>query len=198
MINYLAKKITNYYIKKNSIKEEEREMYEYCFDVMLSTLLNLLAIVIISVFTRLYIEGTIFCIIFMSLRGIGGGYHANTHFLCFMTIMIVFAIFVVILKLMDATILFYISISILIVGFLTITIFAPVDTETKPLTKKEFKKNKIKTIIVLSIYSFISSILLVFEQTRYYSFCITYPIFAVSNLMILGTIKNIKWKKNNK
>lgn len=195
MINYLAKKITNHYIKKNSIQEEEREIYEYCFDVMISTLLNLIAIAIISISMGLYIEGTIFCIVFMSLRGIGGGYHAKTHFFCFMTIMIVFAIYVLMLKLLGTTILFYISIAFLIIGFIIIAILAPVDTETKPLTQAEFKKNKIKTLILLFIYTIIASILLIFNQTQYYSFNVVYPIFAVSNLMIIGAIKNREWKR---
>lgn len=198
MINYLAKKITNYYIKKNSIQEEEREAYEYCFDIMLSTLLNLLAIIIISVATRLYIEGTVFCIVFMTLRGIGGGYHANTHFLCFMTIMIVFAIYVIMLKLLSVSILFYISIVFLIFGFVVITLLAPVDTETKPLTKVEYKKNRIKTLILLILYTLIASILLIFKATKYYAFNIVFPLFAVSVLMSLGTIKNIKWKRNQR
>lgn len=195
MINYLAKKITNYYIKKKSIQEEEREVYEYCFDIMLSTLLNLIAIIIISVATGLYIEGTVFCIVFMTLRGIGGGYHANTHFWCFMTIMAVFTTYVLILKFVSITIMFYLAIAMLGTGFLIICIFAPVDTETKPLTTEERKKNKIKTVLLMFIYIITASILLIFEITKYYAFNVAFPLFAVSILMILGTIKNIKWKK---
>lgn len=198
MINYLSKKITNYYVKKQKIKIEDKEIYEYCFEVTLSTLLNLLAIIIVSIATKLYIEGAIFCIVFMSLRGLGGGYHAKTHLFCFLTIMIVFAVYVLILKFVNLIIIFYMTIAMLICGFLVISLIAPVDSETKPLTKNEKKRNKIKTLILLSLYTLTSSILLIFEKTKYYAFNITFPIFAVSILMILGTIKNLKWKKENK
>ncbi|HRF69854.1 MAG TPA: accessory gene regulator B family protein [Candidatus Pelethenecus sp.] len=191
----MAKKITNYYIKKGSIQKEEQEVYEYCFDVMLSTLLNLVAIIIISVATKLFIEGAVFCIVFMTLRGIGGGYHANTHFFCFMTIMIVFTIYVLLLKLVSTTILLYLTLSMIASGFLIICIFAPVDTETKPLTNEERKKNKIKTILLLFLYTLATSLLLIFEITKYYAFNVAFPLFAVSILMIFGTIKNIKWKR---
>lgn len=192
MIEYLAKKITNYYIKKNTINEDEREVYEYCFDVAISTLLNLFAILILSFATRLYIEGIAFCIVFMVLRGVGGGYHAKTHFMCFMTIMIVFAGYVVILKLLIYQILFYLSIYFFVVGVILILILAPVDNENKPLSKEEFRKNKMKTILVLSVFSLVTIILFIFNSTQYYSFCLSYPIFMVANLMILGSIKNIK------
>ncbi len=197
MINYLAKKITNYYIKKNKIQEEERETYEYCFDVLLSTTLNLLAIVIISVATELYIEGLIFTIVFMTMRGVGGGYHANTHLSCFLTIMAIFAGYVTILKLVPEQIIFYISIALLGVGFILTAIMAPVDNENKPLTIKEYKKNKIKTIIILSFYVLVCATLMIFKVTRYYSFNISYPLFMVSMLMVLGWLKNLKWKKKD-
>lgn len=196
MIKYLAKRITNYYINKNKIKEDEREMFEYCFDLLLSTLFNLLAIVIISIATGLYIEGAIFCIVFMTLRGVGGGYHANTHFLCFITIMTIFISYVLMLKFINVEIMFVLSIAFLVVSFFVIAILAPVDTETKPLTKEEFKKNKIKTLVIMIVYTLATAILLSFEQTRYYSFNISCTMFMVSLLMIIGKIKNIASKKH--
>ena len=75
--------------------EFERDVYEYCFEVLLSTFLNLLAIIILAVATGLYLETLCFTISFMTLRGTAGGYHAKTHWGCFLILMLVYAIFAI-------------------------------------------------------------------------------------------------------
>lgn len=47
MFGLLSKKITCFFIKKNAIDETEREIYNYCFEILLSTLINLIAIIIV-------------------------------------------------------------------------------------------------------------------------------------------------------
>lgn len=91
MLAKLSKRMTSFFIKKNSIKEEERDVYAYCFKIMLATQVNLIAIIIIWVLTAKYIETLIFVTLFMVLRGCAGGYHANSHMWCFIGIMVVLA-----------------------------------------------------------------------------------------------------------
>ena len=43
----------------------------------------------------------------------------------------------------------------------------------------------------------VCAILMIFKVTRYYSFNISYPLFMVSMLMVLGWLKNLKWKKKD-
>ena len=37
MLHKLSQKITDHYVKKNKIDDSERDIYEYCFEVLLST-----------------------------------------------------------------------------------------------------------------------------------------------------------------
>lgn len=78
MIAKLAQKMTAYFIKKNVINEEEKETYDYCFEVLIATVINLVILVMLGILTRRCIETAIFCVLFMLLRGAAGGYHANT------------------------------------------------------------------------------------------------------------------------
>ena len=43
-MHYLAKKITLFYIKKGKIEEDDREVYEYSFEMLISTIINFLII----------------------------------------------------------------------------------------------------------------------------------------------------------
>ena len=47
MINKLANKIVRHYISKNKIEKEHEEVYVYSFELLISTILNLLIILII-------------------------------------------------------------------------------------------------------------------------------------------------------
>ncbi len=190
-MKYLATKVTNYFIRKNIVKEDEQETYIYCFELLIATIVNLLVMLVIAVATQLYLESFIFTIVFMSMRGICGGYHANTHLTCFLTLMIVFGAFITMLKLINVIYLFYISIGCLVLASIIICLLAPIDSITKPLTIKEYKKNKKKSIALLSFYIGISIILLIFQKTRYFSFCLTYPLIAVAIMLIVGYIKNL-------
>ena len=62
MLHKLSQKITDHYVKQNKIDDSERDVYEYCFEVLLSTFLNLLAIIILAVATGLYLETLCFTI----------------------------------------------------------------------------------------------------------------------------------------
>lgn len=197
MCRFFANKITNYYINKQAIEADEKEVYLYCFELLISTIINLLTVLIISCATQLYIEGIVYSIVFMLVRGVGGGHHSKTHFTCWLTTAVIFSIYVVILKLVKVEVIFWMSIAFLAISALVISILAPVDTENKPLSIKEIKKNKIKTLLISSVLILIAVLLLIFDTTRYYSFAVTYPLIAVSLLLIIGYVENLKWKKNN-
>ena len=83
MIHKIAGKITDYYIKKQTLAEDDREMYVYCFELLVATVFNVTVMAIIGIATKLYLETLLFLVGFMTMRGITGGYHADTHLQCF-------------------------------------------------------------------------------------------------------------------
>ena len=139
MLHKLSQKITDHYVKKNKIDDSERDVYEYCFEVLLSTFLNLLAIIILAVATGLYLETLCFTISFMTLRGTAGGYHAKTHWGCFLILMIVYAIFAITLFFIPKDILRFLSIGFATVGGIAILILSPVDNVNNQFTIEQTK-----------------------------------------------------------
>ena len=152
MLHKLSQKITDHYVKKNKIDDSERDVYEYCFEVLLSTFLNLLAIIILAVATGLYLETLCFTISFMTLRGTAGGYHAKTHWGCFLILMLVYAIFAITLFFIPKDILRFLSIGFATVGGIAILILSPVDNVNNQFTIEQTKKYKRKTIVFMAVF----------------------------------------------
>lgn len=190
MLVKLSKKMTNYFIKKNVVNAEQRDIYNYCFEVMLSTLLNLLAIIIIAIATKTYIESLLFSIGFMLMRGTAGGYHADTHFRCFITLMAIYSVMLITKFFIPDSIKLYLSVAFLIYSCIVVLIFAPIDSINKILSKEEKKHQRKKSLLYLIILILVASIMLIFAITQNYAYGLSYALFAVSTSMIAGFLKN--------
>lgn len=197
MINKMAYKIVQCYIAKNKIDKENEELYVYSFELLISTVFNLLIILILSLIAGLILEGIIFSVCFMVMRGFAGGYHSETHCGCIFTLSLIFSLYIVLYKFLDTHIIYFMSIAMMVVS-LIIPILAPVDSINKPLTIKECKINKKKTIISYCIFMLAGIVLIGIEITRHYAFAIAYPMFMVALLLVTGLIKNkLQIKKIN-
>lgn len=191
MLHRISEKITSYYIRKNKINQDEKDTYEYCFEVLLSTVINLLAIIILAVITKLYIETLCFTIFFMTLRGSSGGFHAKTHLGCFIGLLIVYSVLPISYLFISTEILQFISIAFMVAGSLMIFIFAPVDNINNPFTRKMKRRFRIKSIIftLLTIAAYCS--LIAFKSTIRYAYAISYVSLAVALSLVVGIIKNL-------
>ncbi|MEG1509803.1 MAG: accessory gene regulator B family protein, partial [Clostridia bacterium] len=174
MLSKISKKLTSYFIKTNTIKEDDRAVYDYCFEIMLSTLLNLFALIIIGICTKRYLETFLFSVGFMLLRGSAGGFHASTHIGCFFSLMLFYGIMLIMLEFVPKTVLFYISLCFCAIAGIIILVLAPVDSKNKPLTKDEIKKQRKKSIIYFIVLLLITVILLIFDASRIYAFALSY------------------------
>lgn len=85
MIAYAANRLTRYLKKHVPMTDNEFEVYQYAFDIALYTVLSTLGLLFIGVALGALFP-TILCIaLFYTNQTFGGGYHANSHIGCFMT-----------------------------------------------------------------------------------------------------------------
>ena len=84
LLEITAKKIVEYLVKCGEISNNDYEVeyYRYGIEVALSSLLNLAIIIIIGIISMHIIESLIFLIVFIFVRQVTGGYHADTYFKC--------------------------------------------------------------------------------------------------------------------
>ena len=88
----IARYFTEYFIAKDIISEEEREIYEYGFDITIFTFLSTLGFLLLGALLHHFWYAAIILVIFSLLQTNGGGYHANTHLKCFLTMVIILLI----------------------------------------------------------------------------------------------------------
>ena len=60
MITYAASKISSFFIHKKIILEKDKEVYDYCFEVLIAFLLNFIIIISLALITRTFLFGMLF------------------------------------------------------------------------------------------------------------------------------------------
>lgn len=190
MISKLSKKIVN----QLNILDDEQELYEYGFFILLSQILYFIIAIIIGTICGTVFESIIFYIAFQFIRRYARGYHASTETRCeiFSTLSILACI--VVIKLSKT---YDIQTALLIISAVSavcIFVFCPLDTPEKPLTNKEFRYfRKISWTIL-----FIISALIVISFYFKFKFVFTplcMSIILESILLIAGKIKSVVSKR---
>lgn len=144
--------------------DNEKEVYAYSIEVLLSLLLNLLILSSAAYILNKKLELLIFIIFLSGLKTFAGGYHAKTHAEC---ILLSLSIFVV--SAMSGTYLRQYGEVILTSGviFSIFMVFwlAPSETENKPLSKNERKKYKAISRIIVTALS-LAAVVLYFARVK--------------------------------
>ena len=166
MLNYFSKRLTSFFILKKQIDENERERYDYSFELLLATIVNLLMIVTIGILIGSFFETVIFSIAFMSMRVVCGGFHAKTHFSCVLCLAFIFISMIFVSKL-PISVLAPISIGMIVFSMVASFSLAPVDCVNKEIDDELRKRLKLKIYVLNIIIILTFIILFLFETTRY-------------------------------
>lgn len=190
MLTHLARRISSFFISKGTIREDERQIYDYCFEIMLSTILNFCSVMVIAIITQTVFLTLCYIVGFMIIRATAGGYHAETHMACFMILIVSYAIYLVILLNLSNKIISVLTISICVISALMVIVLAPVENHNKPLTKTEVKEFKKKSNSAMLILDIVSILLILFMKNGKCGFSFAAGMFTVSMSLIAGTLKN--------
>ncbi|MBP1925958.1 accessory gene regulator B [Sedimentibacter acidaminivorans] len=167
MINKLSCKLSN--ILGNSINstDQEKEIYTYSIEVLLSLMLN-----IVILFETAYIIGKIpefivFIIFFSGLRTYAGGYHAKSHIECMTESLVIFFISAMSNSWFRSDGELFLAIGIVASIFLVFK-YAPSESGNKPLSSNKQKKYKTISKNILILYCSTIIILYFYRvQTNY-------------------------------
>lgn len=191
VIEKVASYLTKFLLINKKISEDQIEVYNYGFELFISSLINLVVILILSIFFKNFKLTIFFIIQYYPLKKNCGGYHCKTYRKCIITFSIIYTLILIINKIYILTIN-----NILIIGWITgfflILLFAPIEDRKKPLNYSMKKRLKKKSILLYVLYSILNIII------RYYTKCniSVYSIFGVialnliTVLMIAGIINN--------
>lgn len=149
MISKCADEVTNFLVRKTIIVCEEKDIYKYGFELIISTLVNLFWILVIGVIYNEVLMVLISFFIFASVRTQCGGYHASTYFKCNVYLIIVFNLILLSTHYFEA---FYMSRPFCVLMYIYVPVFlwvfSPVESLQNPIDSEEHR-NKIKVKVLI-------------------------------------------------
>lgn len=137
--------------RKNIIHSDELDVYQYGFEIVISTILGFLLTVIIGIVLHMFVLSLLYYAIFVFIRQMTGGYHAKTYFRCNLVFTIVSFLTLGITKLSLLSEQYSIlnHALFLVAAVLTILIYAPVENPNKRSTLTSIMVEYIMNILVL-------------------------------------------------
>ena len=184
LIEFFSKIILRYICNKKVINEEEIELYKYGIEITLSSLLNIILILLISLITNTFYLGITFLTVFISVRKYTGGFHANTYLTCNFTFVCCYLTVVAFTK-QELIKSGYLHILISLLCILVILLLCPIENKNKKISNK--KKMKLIAIISYLFWSVFSLIFIFINPIL--SNGILFTLYLITGLVIIGFIK---------
>lgn len=111
----MQKYLIHVLINNNLIEEKDKDIYQYGIETFFLKLIHYILIMCIALYMNFVLESVIFLVIYNSIRGIIGGYHAKKRWICLIyTAIIYFTLFL----LTNSDFLLNNTISMIIVHFI--------------------------------------------------------------------------------
>ena len=176
----------------NKYNDEELEKIKYGIEGTYLGITKIVIIILISILLNLFKETILFFIIFNILRVPGFGLHAKKSIWCWIASIISFIGIPIICKTCIFNNLFYIIVPIICI--FCFFLYAPADTEKRPLINK--KKRKIYKIITI-LFGIIYFTIIITISNIYYKNILTLALILQTILILPITYKIFKLSYNN-
>lgn len=197
MISRLSGLLVKYFFEQSGITDDEQDLYQYGFFILLSQILYLIITSILGILFDTFLEGIIFYIAFQFIRRYAGGYHASTETRCAIMSTLSILACIVVIRLSKIYDFRFALLIMSAVSAVCIAILCPLDTPEKPLSEKEFKYFRKISWLILSAIFFIV-IISYFVRLEYLQFpfapcCLS--LILESLLLIAGKLKRVTLNK---
>ena len=195
MITVLSEKTVLLFIAQGILYEQDKEVYAYCFEILFATLLNLCAVLGISIVSNTVPETVFFLLSFIPLRQAAGGYHAQNHFRCFLILMGVYSLFLFIVNNLTQE---YIAVAIRIglpMAVLILFLLSPMEDANKPLSNEEVKRLRKRSRISVTLYAAFVLILQMLYPGSKWAFAVLLGIVTVALSLLATAVKQAVEKR---
>jgi len=190
MLEKLSGQIIDWQIKKGILTEEEHDIYQYAYELLINQIINVIIAVIIAIAFKEPMTVFLFLGSYIPLRSFCGGYHANTNFVCIVVSAFILC-FVCLFThyVQDKMMLIWYPVSFMVSGYFIIR-FAPVPDRNKPLDEAETVRYRNKSRMLWGIETIIG--ILFCLKWRKYGMVIALSHIVMSIMLGLGKLKNRK------
>ena len=195
MIKYLSNKITSFLVCNNSIESEDNEICSYGLEVLISSLINLVIVLLLGFIFGKFIHTVFFILCYCSIRQFSGGYHASSHRKCIFTFLCMYIVTVLIVENIYSIYLKPVILLIGVLNWLSIFVLGPVEHRNNPLSDLEKVKNKKSTRVIATIV--LIGIILGLSIDTVYEY-VLYSVLAICWVNFMFIIQIVINKGENK
>lgn len=186
----LSRAVTDVFLRKKIIAEEEKEVYQFGVCIFLNEAMTFLLIFIFSALIWEVKDAILFLCTFCGMRIYCGGYHARKVSLCRIAMITTFIVVMIASMLLSNASLKAVAV-IEFVSFLVLLPIIPVKHPNKTMTKELARKGKRRGILLYCAFALVSFIALK-SGCRHEAMIIVMSLCAVAVLAVIGTISNRK------
>ena len=186
IITILASNISLFLYKNNIVDRHDLEIYQYGFEMIISTILGFIITLIIGIILNMSIA---YYIIFVFLRQLTGGYHANTYLKCNTLFAIITFTTLGTTKLLCKVGKYNMILLLIIVLFSLFVVlrYAPVENPNKSLGQKQIKQNR-KVSLFSFVFFNLLSFILYFSMIKA-SLLISLTLLNITLLIVISKLK---------
>lgn len=190
MYSILSSKITAFLITNHAVKDEESEIYRYGLELLLSSIVNLIALLFLGYLLNRFFQTILFLLTFCPLRQFSGGIHAANHFRCSLYFTLTYAICVLLEKSWLINTNKVVLLCILAASSLIIVLLSPIEDHNKPLSYQERNLFKRQSLTILAIWNVI-----IFTGVMLFPGALTYFLYSIMAITLLSALLIIGYKK---
>lgn len=188
MLAKISNRIADNLIASNVIGADEKEIYTFGAEVLISYIINLLTIIVLGLALSAAMEGLVFLSSYALIRMYAGGYHASTFGRCY-----ALSVVIMVVALMFAVYLFpcvgiEIIIALMAASGIGIYAIGPVDNKNRKISQTEKKAYRQKTAYMLISEAVAAALLHAAGLDR-----LTFMVFLAWMLMLLMCLVE-KWR----
>jgi len=148
MIGKIAGNMASFYARNDLISGDEIESYKYGFEILLSTICNILLVMAIAAVVGAVPGALCYMAAFALLRCVAGGYHAPSHAVCILEYAAGFAIFAAVAFFLPPLYSALYALVCSIASAAVILKWAPVEAPNKPLsTRKRLRLERLSLFV---------------------------------------------------
>lgn len=200
MIEKVSNRITDYFIENKYVDQEDRDIYLYGSEILVSEIICTVITLGIGIFLGIFVKTVLYLTIYTMIRVYAGGYHAMSHKMCITLFNVLYICFSAVTELA-----FCLNISdflclVTIFAILIILRLAPVQDMRKVLDKSEiesYRKIARRRTVFWGV-----SVILAYCYIPYVKVETGYGMTAICEvalLVLIGYIKNIcLFRRENK
>ena len=187
MISKLSKNIALILFSEQIIDEEKMPVCAYGIELIISTVIGFMLVIFVGLMMNAVFHAFFFYLVFVGVRLFTGGFHAQSHFKCKITLVIC-SVFVLLAsnqyRVLNESRL---HVLLLAIYLACVFLFSPVEHINAPLTEQERKRNRGISIIMAIVLVVINELgYMVFPSI---SAVLTMSLFIIAVLMIVAKSK---------